>query len=62
MDETPEEIEEWLDDVVSYGIWVAHMVRQDDCCLVLKVVVGEECQRTLRRCSPYTYILHLAPP
>ena len=42
MDETPEEIEDWLDDIVSCGVWVAHTVRQDDLCLVLKVVVGEE--------------------
>ena len=42
VDETPEEIEDWLDDVVSCGIWIAHMVRQDDHCLVLKVVVGDK--------------------
>ena len=42
VDEILEEIEDWLDDIVSCGVWVAHMVCQDDLCLVLKVVVGEE--------------------
>ena len=50
VDETPEEIEDWLDDVVSCGIWIAHMVHQDDHCLVLKVVVGDkDTQSTLEK-------------
>ena len=36
----PEEIEEWLDDVVSCGVWVADTVQQVACYLVLKVVRG----------------------
>ena len=36
----PEEIEEWLDDVVSCGVWIADMVQQEACYLVLKVVRG----------------------
>ena len=42
VDEMLEEIEDWLDDVVSCGIWVAHTVRQNDHCLVLKVVMGDK--------------------
>jgi hypothetical protein len=26
LNKTPEEIEEWLDDIVSCGVWIADMV------------------------------------
>ena len=40
IDETPQETDEWLDDVVSCGIWIADTVQQEGHCLVLKVVKG----------------------
>ena len=40
LDEMPEGIEEWLDDVVSCGVCVADTVQQEACYLVLKVVRG----------------------
>ena len=40
VDETPQEIDEWLDDVVSCGIWIADTVQQEVHCLVLKIVKG----------------------
>ena len=40
IDETPQEIDEWLDDVVSCGIWIVDTVQQEGHCLVLKVVKG----------------------
>src|SRR5271168_4507506 len=42
IDETPEEIEDWLDDVVSCGVWIANTVQQEDHCFVLKVAVRSE--------------------
>ena len=42
VDETPEEIEDWLDDVVSCGVWIANTVQQEGSCLVLKVMMGNE--------------------
>jgi hypothetical protein len=42
IEETPEEIENWLDDVVSCGIWMANTVQQEDRCFVLKVAVRSE--------------------
>lgn len=38
----PEEIEEWLDDVISCEVWVANTVQQKERCLVLKVVMGSK--------------------
>ena len=38
----PEEIEEWLDDVISCEVWVANTVQQEEQCLVLKVVMGSK--------------------
>ena len=40
VDETPEEVDEWLDDVIGCGVWLAYTVPQEDCCLVLKVGMG----------------------
>ena len=40
IDETPQEIDEWLDDVVSCGIWIVDTVQQEGHCLVLEVVKG----------------------
>ena len=40
IDETPQEIDERLDDVVSCGIWIADTVQQEGHCLVSKVVKG----------------------
>ena len=41
IDETPEEIEEWLDEVIGCGIWIASIAQQDRHCLVLKVGLGD---------------------
>ena len=38
----PWEIDEWLDNVVSCGIWIVDMVQQEAHCLVSKVVRGRE--------------------
>src|ERR1700678_2937971 len=38
----PEEIEDWLDDIVSCGVWIANTVQQEDRCFVLKVAVRSE--------------------
>lgn len=38
LDKMLEEIEEWLDDVVSCGVWAAKTVQQEGYCLVSKVV------------------------
>jgi hypothetical protein len=42
VDETPEKIEEWLDDIISCGIWIANTVHGEDSCLILNVVMGSE--------------------
>ena len=38
----PEEIEEWLDDVISCEVQVANTVQQEERCLVSKVVMGSK--------------------
>ena len=35
-------MEDWLDDVISCGVWIANTVQQEGSCLVLKVMVRNE--------------------